>query len=321
MPKQKLNVAMMALVSLPGRIPTPPPGHALLDVPYELGLKVILGRNQSKLEAAAAHWGWEETSTDWQAVVARPDIGCRRYSRSQCPTCPHCHRSAKAGKMVWCEKPLATSLPEAETITRLLQFHRLRHGFGFRQGSGQRLSRTKPFFRPWRLRWQWGHVGHWERLYRRHRCRAGDHGLPVRRGFLPPPVRRRGFEFGLIASTDNFQTEFVRDIKEVRDLAEGVGMRPAMKPVPIMATFSFCLAWFTVEARNNPPGRRLSQDHAGCRRSVSPSLQRNTLDGAIGRHPRTADRNFCAKRKCPAGRRRRDRQGTPRPINSDLRRA
>ena len=40
------------------------------DVPYELGLKVVCGRNQAKLASAAAQWGWEEISTDsWTSAI------------------------------------------------------------------------------------------------------------------------------------------------------------------------------------------------------------------------------------------------------------
>ena len=74
-PKQTLNVAMVGSGSIAK-------AHSnafrqvahFFDVPYDLRLKVICGRNQARLDSAAAHWGWEEVSTDWQAVVARPDI-------------------------------------------------------------------------------------------------------------------------------------------------------------------------------------------------------------------------------------------------------
>src|SRR5678816_4120122 len=37
-------------------------------------LKVLCGRSQPNVEAAAKQLGWEEVSTDWEAVVARKDI-------------------------------------------------------------------------------------------------------------------------------------------------------------------------------------------------------------------------------------------------------
>jgi predicted dehydrogenase len=117
MPKQKLNVAMIGT----GFIAK---AHSnafrqvthFFDVPYELDLKVICGRNQAKVESAAAQWGWDEVSTDWQAVVARPDIDAVDIAVPNVLHAPIAIAAAKAGKMVWCEKPLATSLQEAESM-------------------------------------------------------------------------------------------------------------------------------------------------------------------------------------------------------------
>src|ERR1700686_4825164 len=116
MPKQKLNVAMIGT----GFIAK---AHSnafrqvthFFDVPYELGLKVVCGRNPAKLEAAAL-WGWEETSSDWQAVVARPDLDVVDIAVPNVLHAPIAIAAAKAGKMIWCEKPLATSLQEAESM-------------------------------------------------------------------------------------------------------------------------------------------------------------------------------------------------------------
>ena len=66
---------------------------------------------QAKLDSAAAQWGWEEVSTDWQAVVSRPDIDVVDIAVPNALHAPIAIAAAKAGKIVWCEKPLATSLP------------------------------------------------------------------------------------------------------------------------------------------------------------------------------------------------------------------
>jgi predicted dehydrogenase len=49
-------------------------GH-FCESPYDLKLKVICGRNQQRLiKVMAARWGWEEVSSDWEAVVERRDV-------------------------------------------------------------------------------------------------------------------------------------------------------------------------------------------------------------------------------------------------------
>jgi len=122
MPRQKLNVAMIGT----GFIAK---AHSnafrqvehFFDVPYELGLKVVCGRNEAKLDSGAALWGWEETSTDWQAVVARPDIDAVDIAVPNVLHAPIAIAAAKAGKMVWCEKPLASSLHDAESMAEAMR--------------------------------------------------------------------------------------------------------------------------------------------------------------------------------------------------------
>ncbi len=95
-------------------------GH-FFDSPYELGLKVVCGRNQNKLESSAAQWGWAETATDWLAVVGRPDIDVVDIAVPNALHAPIAIAAAQAGKIVLCEKPLATSLAEAESMAKAMR--------------------------------------------------------------------------------------------------------------------------------------------------------------------------------------------------------
>ena len=58
---------------------------------FEMGirpvLKVAVGTDQAGAQQLADTWGWAEASTDWQAVVARPDIDIVDIST---PTYLHC---------------------------------------------------------------------------------------------------------------------------------------------------------------------------------------------------------------------------------------
>ena len=87
------------------------------DVPYSLNLKVICGRNQQKLQAFARQWGWAETAADWQEVVGRKDIDVVDIAVPNALHAPIVMAAAKAGKMIFCEKPLALSLGEAQAMT------------------------------------------------------------------------------------------------------------------------------------------------------------------------------------------------------------
>jgi len=121
MPKQTLNIAMIGT----GFIAK---AHSnafrqvthFFNVPYELNLKVLCGRNQNKLESGAAQWGWQEIATDWQSVVRRPDIDVIDIAVPNALHAPIAIAAAQAGKIVFCEKPLATSLAEAETMAQAM---------------------------------------------------------------------------------------------------------------------------------------------------------------------------------------------------------
>jgi predicted dehydrogenase len=79
-------------------------------------MKVICGRDQKKVEAAARLYGWEESATDWREVIARKDIDLVDVST---PGDSHAEISiaaARAGKAVICEKPLANSVAEAKRM-------------------------------------------------------------------------------------------------------------------------------------------------------------------------------------------------------------
>jgi predicted dehydrogenase len=91
------------------------------DIPFELHKKVLCGRNQPKAEAFAAQWGWEETALDWQSIMTRPDIDIVDIATPNALHAPIAIAAAQAGKIVFCEKPLALSVSEAETMTQAVR--------------------------------------------------------------------------------------------------------------------------------------------------------------------------------------------------------
>ena len=88
------------------------------DIPYEIRLKVMCGRQRSKTESMAMQWGWEEVQTDWHAVVALTDIDLVDICSPNHLHAPIAIAAAQAGKTVLCEKPWAMSLAEAEGMAR-----------------------------------------------------------------------------------------------------------------------------------------------------------------------------------------------------------
>lgn len=79
-------------------------------------MKVICGRDAARAEAARRSLGWDEAATDWEAVVRRPDIDIVDVSTPGDLHAPIAIAAARAGKVVFCEKPLANTVREAEQM-------------------------------------------------------------------------------------------------------------------------------------------------------------------------------------------------------------
>lgn len=86
------------------------------DIPYQLQLKVICGRNRSEIEDFAAHWGSQEGQTDWKSIVARKDVDVVDICAPNHLHAPIAIAAAEAGKIVLCEKPLAMDASEAKRM-------------------------------------------------------------------------------------------------------------------------------------------------------------------------------------------------------------
>ena len=90
---------------------------AFFDLPFNPRLKTICGRNQSNLDRIAYQWGWEETATNGEEIVAMKDIDIVDICTPNYLHEPIAVAAAKAGKMVLCEKRLANSVAEPMRMT------------------------------------------------------------------------------------------------------------------------------------------------------------------------------------------------------------
>src|SRR5271163_4065045 len=122
MSKTKLNVAMIGSGFI-GKVHSNAfrqVGH-FFDIPYDVRLQVICGRDRAKLDAAASRWGWSEVETDWRKVIARKDIDAVDIAVPNALHSVIAIAAAEAGKIVLCEKPLASSFDDAERMTKAVQ--------------------------------------------------------------------------------------------------------------------------------------------------------------------------------------------------------
>jgi predicted dehydrogenase len=88
----------------------------VFDLPLDVRMTVLCGRNRGAAAAAARKFGWESVETDWKALVARDDV---RLVDICTPGSSHADiaiAALAAGKHVLCEKPLANTVAEARTM-------------------------------------------------------------------------------------------------------------------------------------------------------------------------------------------------------------
>ena len=87
------------------------------DLPAEIHLKTICGRDRAGVRAAANKFGWSHAETKWQAVVADPEIDVVDICTPNDSHCEIAIAAAEARKAIICEKPLARTVAEAEKMT------------------------------------------------------------------------------------------------------------------------------------------------------------------------------------------------------------
>jgi predicted dehydrogenase len=79
-------------------------------------LKVACGRHKDPLTEFADRWGWAEIETDWRKIVRREDIDIVDISAP--PIVHHniAWEAVRAGKHVFCEKPMALTTKDAREM-------------------------------------------------------------------------------------------------------------------------------------------------------------------------------------------------------------
>jgi predicted dehydrogenase len=88
----------------------------VFDLPDDVEMTVVVGRNADAVAQAAAHWGWAESATDWREVIARDDIDIVDIVTPGDSHAEIAIAALDAGKHVLCEKPLANTVEEAEQM-------------------------------------------------------------------------------------------------------------------------------------------------------------------------------------------------------------
>ncbi|MFD3993956.1 Gfo/Idh/MocA family protein [Streptomyces sp. NPDC058583] len=88
----------------------------VFDLPLRPVLAAVAGRDATAVRAAALRHGWAAAETDWRALIARDDVQLVDVCTPGDSHAEIAVAALEAGKHVLCEKPLANSVAEAETM-------------------------------------------------------------------------------------------------------------------------------------------------------------------------------------------------------------
>src|SRR4051794_11107886 len=90
--------------------------NRVFDLPVRARMVAVCGRDAGAVSAAAHRLGWEESGTDWRALVAREGIDLIDICTPGGTHAEIALAALAAGKHVLCEKPLANSVDEARAM-------------------------------------------------------------------------------------------------------------------------------------------------------------------------------------------------------------
>lgn len=120
---------------------------SFFELPLTPRLRALAGRNGEAARAVAQKFGWEHVETDWRALIARDDVDIVDVCTPGDTHAEIAVAALEAGKHVLCEKPLANSVAEAETMADAAKAARARGvrsmvGFTYRRVPAIKLARS-----------------------------------------------------------------------------------------------------------------------------------------------------------------------------------
>ena len=116
------------------------------DLPVEVDMAVVAGRDADRAAAAAARFGWRDSTADWRSVLDRDDVHVVDIVTPGDSHAEIALAALAAGKHVLCEKPLANTVAEAEAMVAAAEAASTRGvhtmvGFNYRRVPALALAR------------------------------------------------------------------------------------------------------------------------------------------------------------------------------------
>ncbi|WP_434657116.1 Gfo/Idh/MocA family oxidoreductase [Pseudomonas sp. R3-56] len=89
---------------------------AVFDLPLNLKLAALADADPLRARQCAQSWGFETAHSDWQQLIDNPNVQLIAITTPNHLHFPMAMAALAAGKPVYCEKPLAVSLEQAERM-------------------------------------------------------------------------------------------------------------------------------------------------------------------------------------------------------------
>ncbi|WP_122761068.1 Gfo/Idh/MocA family protein [Pseudomonas viridiflava] len=92
--------------------------NAALELPARIHLSALADADSARAEQCAQAWGFDRSHADWQQLVEDPRVQIVAITTPNHLHFPMAMAAIAAGKAVYCEKPLAVSLAQADEMQR-----------------------------------------------------------------------------------------------------------------------------------------------------------------------------------------------------------
>lgn len=131
------------------------------DLELEPEMRTICGRNEVAVREAAHRLGWQHAETDWRRVIDDPEIDAIDIVTPGDSHAEIAIAAAQAGKAVFCEKPLANTLAEAEAMLNAVLDAKVPHALFHNYRKAPAVALAKKWIDEGRL----GQIYHFRAVY------------------------------------------------------------------------------------------------------------------------------------------------------------
>ncbi|NOU95014.1 gfo/Idh/MocA family oxidoreductase [Paenibacillus sp. LMG 31456] len=121
------------------------------NVPAAPVMKLICGRDRDGVEQAAKQFGWGGCVTDWRELLSDDDIDLVDINAPSNAHKEIAIAAAKAGKHIFCEKPLALNLADSREMLKAAEEAGIKHMVGFNYRFAPAVQLAKKIIREGRL--------------------------------------------------------------------------------------------------------------------------------------------------------------------------